>query len=493
MNSLARQVSSETAERKLAFQPHASARRNQLLEAFAGSGMLQRKPACACGGGCPRCQAASSKLNIGAPDDQYEREADAVADRVMRIADSAVETSPVTPTIQRKCESCEEEDEEDETLQPKADQSSASGQSQAVDKSASVTHSVREVLNSAGQPLDRETRAFFEPRFGQDFSQVRTHTDGKAAESARAVNALAYTMGKDIVFGSERYAPGTEVGNRLIAHELTHTLQQNGQMARQVDAGAPEDIRDAGESLPGGVPEAPAAPEATPTTPEQPQQPPPVRTQNVTAGSAWSECRNKRPQKGSTTRVSGFTGDTAGTYISDIQVTIHANTASNVALTWANGGLSTQTLSSSFNSSPGAGNCTTDCSDACNSAKSGSHCTSLSPPNYTVEGYGCQLGSYPTATFVTWFNYARGIAFHYYDVPSYPASHGCVRMERSSRGAEWICDNTLAGITNVTVSRDPAEGPGPKCWRGGTLVNRPRTAPSGPTGSCAPPPTQRSP
>jgi peptidoglycan hydrolase-like protein with peptidoglycan-binding domain len=86
---------------------------------------------------------------------------------------------------------------------------------------------VHTVLNSGGgQPLDATTRAFMEPRFGHDFSQVRVHTDARAAESARAVSALAYTVGKNVVFGAGHYAPETSVGQRLLAHELTHVVQQ---------------------------------------------------------------------------------------------------------------------------------------------------------------------------------------------------------------------------------------------------------------------------
>jgi hypothetical protein len=87
---------------------------------------------------------------------------------------------------------------------------------------------VGEVLHSPGQPLDAATRAFMEPRFGHDFSQVRVHADKHGSESARAVDALAYTVGRHIVFGSEQYVPATVSGKRLIAHELTHVLQQAG-------------------------------------------------------------------------------------------------------------------------------------------------------------------------------------------------------------------------------------------------------------------------
>ena len=85
---------------------------------------------------------------------------------------------------------------------------------------------VHEVLRSSGHPLDPDTCAFMEPRFGHDFSRVRVHTDAKAAESARAVNSLAYTVGQDVVFGTGQYAPRTVKGQGLLAHELTHTIQQ---------------------------------------------------------------------------------------------------------------------------------------------------------------------------------------------------------------------------------------------------------------------------
>jgi hypothetical protein len=89
-----------------------------------------------------------------------------------------------------------------------------------------VPQIVHDVLHSPGQPLDAQTRAFMEPRFGRDFSNVRVHTDAKAAESTRAVNALAYTVGRDVVFGAGQYAPESSAGRKLMAHELTHTIQQ---------------------------------------------------------------------------------------------------------------------------------------------------------------------------------------------------------------------------------------------------------------------------
>jgi hypothetical protein len=85
---------------------------------------------------------------------------------------------------------------------------------------------VHEVLRSPGRPLDPTTRAYMEPRFGHDFSQVRVHTDGQAAASTRSVDARAYTVGNKIVFGVGQHRPDTGAGKRLIAHELTHVVQQ---------------------------------------------------------------------------------------------------------------------------------------------------------------------------------------------------------------------------------------------------------------------------
>ncbi len=104
---------------------------------------------------------------------------------------------------------------------------------------------VHDVLNSPGRPLDTGTRAFMEPRFDHDFSTVRVHTDGKAAESARAVNALAYTVGKDVVFGAGQYVPGTMAGKQLLAHELTHTIQQSMGQASAINRASALQISEA--------------------------------------------------------------------------------------------------------------------------------------------------------------------------------------------------------------------------------------------------------
>jgi hypothetical protein len=99
--------------------------------------------------------------------------------------------------------------------------------SKPASESAQVPPIVHEVLSSPGQPLDPKTRSLMEPRFGHDFSQVRVHSDAKASESAQAVNALAYTVGQNVVFGAGQYTPSTAKGSHLLAHELTHVVQQH--------------------------------------------------------------------------------------------------------------------------------------------------------------------------------------------------------------------------------------------------------------------------
>jgi hypothetical protein len=102
---------------------------------------------------------------------------------------------------------------------------------------------VHEVLRSPGQPLDNAARSYFEPLFGHDFSRVRVHTTERAAKSARSVNAVAYTVGHQVVFDSGQYQPGTKTGRRLLAHELTHVLQQGdeGRSLHKLSVGEPGD------------------------------------------------------------------------------------------------------------------------------------------------------------------------------------------------------------------------------------------------------------
>jgi hypothetical protein len=115
----------------------------------------------------------------------------------------------------------------------------------AVGAATGVPPVVHDVLRQAGQPLDPALRRFMEPRLGHDFSRVRVHTDGVADASARAVNALAFTAGNDVVFSAGQFDPASDSGRRLLAHELTHVIQQSGAGA----TGPPTRIGDPGDGF----------------------------------------------------------------------------------------------------------------------------------------------------------------------------------------------------------------------------------------------------
>jgi len=192
------------------------------------------------------------KLTINQPGDIYEQEADTVAERVMRTPEphsTFFQPIPLT-SVQRKCAACEQEEkvhrkedeeqedssiqlkpaedfviqrkcahcEEEEKLQMKGE-SGASSQ-------LTATAAVHDVINSGGQALDAGTKGFMESRFGYDFGKVRIHNDSLAHQSSEEINALAYTHGNHVVFGSGKYQPDTNSGKQLLAHELTHVIQQ---------------------------------------------------------------------------------------------------------------------------------------------------------------------------------------------------------------------------------------------------------------------------
>ena len=176
-----------------------------------------------------------AKLAIGPANDRFEQEADAIADRVMRMADPQVSLSS-GPTLSRKCAACQEEGKEEHPLR----RETADGATGA----AAAPLIVHDVLNSPGRPLEPAPHDFMASRFGADFADVRIHTNAQAARSAAAVGALAYTVGRDVVFGAGQYDPGSAAGRHLLAHELAHTLQQGGGarraplIQRQIQVGA---------------------------------------------------------------------------------------------------------------------------------------------------------------------------------------------------------------------------------------------------------------
>jgi hypothetical protein len=200
---------------------------SRLLQRQARGGpFLQRK--CACGGEgsglageCEECRERTPfvqpKLTIGAPHDAYEQEADRVAEQVTRAPEAGVSLASAPPQISRKCADCEAETGEEELQRKPANARAAGREAPAL---------VNQVLGSPGRALDAASRAYFEPRFGRDFSRVRIHDDTRAAQSARDLGAQAYTVGQSIVFAAGRFAPGTKAGQRLMAHELAHVVQQ---------------------------------------------------------------------------------------------------------------------------------------------------------------------------------------------------------------------------------------------------------------------------
>lgn len=172
-------------------------------------GLLQRK--CACGNSasvnteCSECkkksllgQGVQAKVAIGGANDHYEREADSIANQVM--------SSNGVGSISRQASS----------IQRKGGDASL-GQAPAI---------VNEVVGGSGSTIDTSTRSFMESRFGYDFSQVKIHSGHKANQSCEAINARAYTLGNHIVMANGQYQPASNEGRRLLAHELTHTIQQ---------------------------------------------------------------------------------------------------------------------------------------------------------------------------------------------------------------------------------------------------------------------------
>jgi hypothetical protein len=226
---------------------------NQSAQRFAQACPL-RLPTpgtCPFGGICHSCPArAQAKLKVSQPGDASEQEADQVAEQVMRMPEPCAACgddemaqampldAPITPLVQRQSEKEEEEEEtvqrqsspeEEEPVQAKA----SGGESIQVDTGL---ESRMQSMRGGGEPLPDSTRHFFEPRFGVDFSQVRVHRDSPAAQAAGQARARAFTIGQDIVMGANESLSATHESRQLMAHELTHVIQQTHRpgMNRQV-------------------------------------------------------------------------------------------------------------------------------------------------------------------------------------------------------------------------------------------------------------------
>lgn len=160
---------------------------------------------------------------------EAEEEEESVQTKLLQRQGTEEEEESIQAKSVQRQES-EEEEEAQTKLQRQAEEEEETAQAKATPgNTLEVTPNIESNINSmkgGGQPLSESTRSYFEPRFGADFSQVRVHTDSRAAQTAQAINAKAFTTGKDIAFNSSQYSPGTSSGKRLLAHELTHVMQQ---------------------------------------------------------------------------------------------------------------------------------------------------------------------------------------------------------------------------------------------------------------------------
>lgn len=181
-----------------------------------------------------RTSGAQAKFAISHPGDADELEADRVAEQVMR----SERTGPVGASaemVHRKCAAC---DAGGTTCPTCADEQKV--QRKALGGGASASHGRVRALRGGGQPLAAPIRAFFEPHFDRDLGSVRVHTDDRASHAASAIGARAFTLGADIAFGPNQFAPETPDGKRLLAHELTHVVQQsNGGAAQRIARDTP--------------------------------------------------------------------------------------------------------------------------------------------------------------------------------------------------------------------------------------------------------------
>jgi len=164
--------------------------------------------------------ALQPKLSVNEPGDEYEQEADRIAEQVMRMPGPQTQAPCACGGGCPKCQAGRP-GQGHESLQTMRVGPNDSGQSDV----STITH---EVLRSPGQPIDDSTRSYFEPRFGRDFSDVRVHSGRQAEQASRSINAKAFTIGNHIVLGGAQPSFGSREGQTLLAHELTHVIQQSG-------------------------------------------------------------------------------------------------------------------------------------------------------------------------------------------------------------------------------------------------------------------------
>lgn len=176
------------------------------------------------------------KLSIGASNDAYEAEADRVADQVVGMSDVQVQKQSNGALVQRKCSACEDEHVQKKSLADGITPLIQKKKSNTVDGGV-ATNAITSKINSSrgsGRAMDDNTKSFMESRFGTDFSNVRLHTDSNAIQLSQELNAQAFTVGNDIYFNKGKYNTTSTSGKHLLAHELTHTIQQKGMVQRKI-------------------------------------------------------------------------------------------------------------------------------------------------------------------------------------------------------------------------------------------------------------------
>ena len=381
-----------------------------------------------------------AKLTVGAVNDPLEREADAAADRVMRMSDPQI-WHPAPKTLTPKCTACAEEAN---TVQRDSDPS-RSGCEQAPQPF------VDQVLASEGRELDATTRDFMCDRFGVNFGNVRIHVDAEAARSAAAVHARAYTVGRDIVFGKRQYQPYEREGRRLIAHELAHVIQQHSNIPSasvlqreeldKADLQA-ETEDDADEVYDGDSPvvassavsdstEEQSAPQRSESRQDAALQGRPLQPSDRSV--ALDDANKEQPKKAPPSKITVIDVD---------------QEQQSMTITWSDGSTEVHPVSTG----KGRPNTTEDpCKDQTeeNCTPNGDFTVGVLGDGDTKNGHGDKMSWYVE------FVHRRGIGIHNSQpVPGIPASHGCVRVGNSNAAdalAKKINRNVVPGKTKITV------------------------------------------
>jgi hypothetical protein len=357
--------------------------RDSSRTASPDAGLLLRRK-CACGGTansldgeCEQCKKKrlQPQLAVGASNDPLEGEAERVADQVVAGPEGAT-----PPSVQRQTVG------------------SPAGMSRA-------PASVDRALGAPGQPLEPAVRQDMEGRFGHDFARVRVHSGGAAEQSARDVDANAYTVGHDIVFGSGQFAPASNRGRRLLAHELAHVVQQG--------PGAPILRAQPKKKAP-----------AKTTAKKAPAKPPAPKVPQICG-------RDSRKVKDN--------------FITKVNIDVGTN---ELTIEWDDPKKEPALSKGKHNISPGTGKCCVDCNDPTTSQTVGSLCTPKGG-TWKVFDKGCALGGHPGAKNPSYFQRA-GVAIHSGNTSAPPQSHGCARTAVSI--SELIHDNVVIDKTDVAVS-----------------------------------------